>query len=372
MRVVIAPDKFKGSLSAAEAARAMAAGIRAARPEAEIDLCPLADGGEGTVAALVEATGGKFITHTVTGPLGEMKVPATFGVLGDGMTAVIEMAAASGLGLLKKEDRNPLNTTTFGTGELLRYACRRGWKKIILGIGGSATCDAGIGAAQGAGLTVLLRDGSPVSPTEPLTGQDMDQVLMVKQARGSPVDGAEIVVASDVTNPLYGPHGAAAVYGPQKGASAEEVKWLDEMLRELAVRMNKVRQAEYPGAGAAGGLGFGMMAYFGAALKPGADIVMQSVHLAERLRGADLCITGEGKIDVSTLAGKLPAAVGQLCQQMVVKCIAIGGKLERAAGMEKIFDRVDQLQTAEMEDSFAITHAAKLLEERCRQLFQHD
>jgi glycerate kinase len=368
MRVVVAPDKFKGSLSAAEAAQAMAAGIRAVYPQAEIDLCPMADGGEGTVAALVGATGGHFVQRAVTGPLAEMKVNATFGVLGDGKTAVIEMAAASGLALLKPEDRNPLNTTTFGTGELLRYACEMGLKKIILGIGGSATCDAGIGAAQGAGLTVLLRDGSIVSPTEPLAGRDMDQVLMVKHARGSPVDGAEIMVASDVTNPLFGPEGAAVVYGPQKGATPDDVEQLDRMLQSLATRFGKNREANTPGAGAAGGLGFGMMVYFGATLRPGVEIVMDAVGLRQRLQGADWCITGEGRIDSSTLAGKVASGVGRLCREMGVRCAAIGGVVERADGMDNLFDYILQIKEPGMNHEYTIVKAAELLEKQCSRL----
>ncbi|HEY1685446.1 MAG TPA: glycerate kinase [Tepidisphaeraceae bacterium] len=366
MRIVIAPDKFKGSISAAEAAAAMARGVLAVWPDAQIDLCPIADGGEGTVAALVAATQGKFITHRVTGPLAEMKVDANFGVLGDGKTTVIEMAAASGLALLRAEERNPLNTTTFGTGELLRIAAEMGLKKIILGIGGSATCDAGIGAAQGAGLTVLMRDGSQVAMSEPLAARDLDQVLMVKHARGSPVDGAEITVACDVTNPLYGPDGAAAVYGPQKGATAKEVRELDRLLRDWAERTGKTAEANIPGAGAAGGLGFGMLVYFGAKLRSGFEIVTEAVGLRERLRGADWCITGEGKLDASTLAGKGPAGVGRICRESGIPCIAIGGAVEKANGLEELFSHVLAIREPGMAQEESIRRAAELIEEKCK------
>jgi glycerate kinase len=270
IRVVIAPDKFRGSLTAVEAAEAMAVGVRRAHPDAVIDICPVADGGEGTVSALVSATGGSFHTCRVTGPLPEQKVDATFGMLGDDLkanihsrklpqdqltakasvrTAVIEMSAASGLALLEPQDRNPLYTTSFGTGELLVEAARLGARQIILGIGGSATADGGIGCAQACGLPVLLEGGEPVSDTEPLTGADLPRVVLIKHGRGSPIDRVTITVACDVRNPLYGPEGAAAVYGPQKGATPEQVKMLDEYLRVLAQRTGKLAEAEAPGAG---------------------------------------------------------------------------------------------------------------------------
>ncbi|MGH7215025.1 MAG: glycerate kinase, partial [Tepidisphaeraceae bacterium] len=297
MKIVIAPDKFKDCLDAIEVARAMAAGARRVDSSIEIDLCPMADGGEGTVAALVAATGGRFITRRVTGPLPDMKVDATFGILGDGQTAVIEMAAASGLALLQPEDRNPLYTTTYGTGELLIAAAGEpGVRRVILGIGGSATTDAGVGCAQACGLPVLLDDGETVSPSEPLCGQDLDRVILVKHGRGSPIERlGEIVVACDVNNPLHGPNGAAPVFGPQKGATPDQVRRLDDSLRALTERLGKTELAQTPGAGAAGGLGFGMLAFLGATLRPGIDIVTDATRLAERLRGADLCLTGEGK-----------------------------------------------------------------------------
>ena len=217
MKIVIAPDKFKACLAAAEVAGAIAAGLRRADPGIELDLCPMADGGEGTVAALVASTGGKLITRRVTGPLSEMKVNATFGLLGDGETAVIEMASASGLALLKhRADHNPLATTTFGTGELLVAAAELGARHCILGIGGSATVDGGIGCAQACGLPVILEDGQPVSMTEPLCGRDLASVVLIKHGRGSRVEKMNIVVACDVTNPLYGPSWRSGCFRPAK------------------------------------------------------------------------------------------------------------------------------------------------------------
>lgn len=325
MRIVVAPDKFKSCLTAPAVAEAMARGARAACPGADVDLCPLADGGEGTVASLVAATGGRFLTRRVTGPLPEMKVDATFGMLGDGVTAVIEMAAASGLHLLKPQDRDPMSTTTFGAGELLLAAVEAGARKIILGIGGSATVDAGIGCAQACGLPVILRDGEPLSPTEPLCGRDLPSVVLIKHGRGSPIERVPIVVACDVINPLFGPTGAAPVYAPQKGATAAQVRELDAELAALAHRTGKLAEAGTPGAGAAGGLGFAMIAFFGASLRPGAEIVMGAAGLEARLRGAVLCLTGEGRLDATSFDGKLPVAVARLCQKEGVPCVAIVG-----------------------------------------------
>jgi glycerate kinase len=331
VRIVLAPDKFKGSLGAVEVCRAMAAGILRARPDAVVESIAMADGGEGTVDALVRATNGQFITRRVTGPLSEMKVDATFGILGnaDVKTAVIEMSSASGLALLAPDQRDPLATTTFGTGELIRIAVEEfGVRKIILGIGGSATIDAGIGAAQACGLPVILEGGEPVSMTEPLCGRDVERVVLIKHGRGDRLGGVEIIVACDVTNPLYGPNGAARVFGPQKGASPEVIEQLDAALKQLAQRTSHDDLAQREGAGAAGGLGFGMMAFFGATLRSGAQIVIDAVNLRERLAGADLCITGEGCLDRQSLSGKTAIAVARLCRELGVKCVAIAGKVE--------------------------------------------
>ena len=367
MRVVIAPDKFKGCLTAPQVCEAIAAGVRSARPDAQIDLCPMADGGEGTVAALVAATAGRLETRRVPGPLPDMKVEATFGILGGGKTAVIEMAAASGLALLKPEDRNPLNTTTFGTGQLLVEAAKLGVSGILLGIGGSATTDAGIGCAQAAGLPVILEGGAPVAPTEPLCGRDLDSVVLVKHGRGSPVERVKITVACDVTNPLYGPTGAARVFGPQKGATPEQVEELDNALRSLAERLGKTAEASVPGAGAAGGLGFGLLAFFGATLRPGVEIVMEAVGLRDRLARADLCITGEGRLDAQSLSGKTPVGVARLCKVMRIPCVAIVGSTGEGAeaalregfqSIHAINDGTRKLEETIREAPELITHSA--------------
>ena len=372
MKVVLAPDKFKGSLSAPAVCRAIAAGLRRACPDIQIDQCPQADGGEGTVEALVAATGGRFETRRVTGPLPEMKVDATFGVLGDGQTAGIEMAAASGLALLRPEDRNPLNTTTFGTGQLLVAAARLGARHIVLGIGGSATNDAGIGCAQACRLPVILQGGQPVSMTEPLCGRDLDSVVLVKHGRGSPLDRVQITVACDVTNPLFGPTGAAFIYGQQKGASPREVEWLDAALRRLAERTGKLPEAQIPGAGAAGGLGFGMLAFFGASLRSGAQIVIDATHLRRRLLGADLCITGEGRLDSQSLHGKTPLAVARLCRELGVPCVALVGSAGPGAdsALAEGLMSWSALQNGSMPLEESIRRAAELLEIRAGELLR--
>jgi glycerate kinase len=370
MRVVIAPDKFRGSLTAMEAADAMAEGVRRTHPDAVIDCCPLADGGEGTVSALVSATGGSYHVCRVSGPLPEQKVDATFGMLGDGRTAVIEMAAASGLALLKAEERNPMFTTTFGTGELLVEAVRLGAQRIILGIGGSATIDAGIGCAQACGLPVLLEGGEPLSATEPLTGADLPRVVLIKHGRGSPIDRVAITVACDVTNPLFGPNGAAAVYGPQKGASPQQVAQLDEWLRQVAQRTGKLAEAMTPGAGAAGGLGFAMLAFFGATLRSGAELAIDMTDLRRRLQGADLCLTGEGRLDASSAHGKAPVAVARLCREMGIPCSVIAGSAGAEAELANIKGLCNYvvLNDGSIPIETTIRDAAKLVAEAAEKL----
>ena len=360
MHVLIAPDKFKGCLTALQAARAIAAGVRLADPTITIDECPLADGGEGTVAALVSATGGELVTRRVTGPLPDMKVDATFGMLSD-QTAVVEMSAASGLAVLPPQDRNPFRTTTYGTGELLLEAAKLGAKKIILGIGGSATVDAGIGCAQACGLSVILEDEGQADPHEPLVGADLRRVVLVKRARGSPLDRVHIEVASDVTNPLFGPNGAARVYGPQKGATSAQVEELDRLLQAFARKTNHLEASNRPGAGAAGGLGFAMMAFFNATLRPGFEIVAEAVNLRERITRADLCITGEGRLDASSLNGKVPIALGKLCREMGVPCVALAGSVESGIDFSHALDALHAVTPESMEISDAMRQASTLL-----------
>ena len=325
MKIVIAPDKFKGCLSAVDVARAIADGCRRAAADMQVIEIPMADGGEGIVTALVNSTRGTLHCARVTGPLPHTKVNATFGMLGDKTTAVIEMSAASGLALLSTDERDPMNTTTFGTGELIVAAKKLGAKKIILGIGGSATIDAGIGCAQATGHTIVLQNGEPVSHSEPLTGADISRVVLIKQHRGEITDGMEIIVACDVSNPLCGPTGSAEIFGRQKGATDSQVKQFDLALMNLAARHGHEELANIPGAGAAGGLGYGMLAFYSAQLKSGIELVIDALSLRKHLKDADLCITAEGKIDGQSRFGKTTVGVARLCKEMKIPCIAIAG-----------------------------------------------
>jgi glycerate kinase len=328
MRIVIAPDKFKGCLTAAEVADAIAAGVRRALPGAVIERIPLADGGEGTVDALVAATAGQIVPTRVMGPLPESQVHATFALLGDGRTAVVEMAAASGLHLLRPDQLNPEATTTCGTGQLLLAARERGARKIILGIGGSATTDGGAGCAQACGIT-FAADGKPV--LTPLTGGHLVRHTLTVTNPHHALEDIEILVACDVNNPLYGPKGAARVFGPQKGATPEQVERLDSALARLAQSTGNNPLAHYPGAGAAGGLGFGLLAFLGARIVPGFDLIAQTLHLKDRLAGADCVITGEGRLDASSLHGKTAIGVARLCKELNIPCIALVGAVAEGA-----------------------------------------
>jgi len=367
MRIVIATDKFKGCLSAAEVASAMATGLRRGGRLVEVDLCPMADGGEGTVAALVAATNGKLLSHRVTGPLPDTLVDAAFGLLGSSAngppTAVVEMAAASGLHLLRPEQRNPMLTTTYGTGQLLVAARDAGARRIILGIGGSATVDAGLGCAQACGVEITLKDGTArTAGDRPLCGEDVGRVGRVVRER-SLLGDISITVACDVANGLFGVDGAAAVFGPQKGATPGQVQQLDEALEALAERLDMRQLAESPGAGAAGGLGFAMLAFFGAALRPGIGMVMEAANLRERLRKADLCITGEGRLDGQTLCGKAPLGVARLCREVKVPCIAIAGTIDETArpALAEHFAEMRSLQRPGLLVEECIGDAARLL-----------
>jgi len=332
MRILLAPDKFKGCLTASQVCDAMSAGIRAVDSSIEVDVCPMSDGGEGFVDAMVRSLGGRFVTRRVTGPLPEMKADATFGVVpgepGTPPVGVIEMSSASGIALLRPDQYDPLATTTFGAGQLVLEAIEEGCRHILLGIGGSATCDGGIGFAQACGLPVLLDGGEPTSPTEPLCGRDLEHVVRIKSHRGGGIDGVTFTVAADVTNPLYGPDGAARVFAPQKGATPEQVVWLDRMLKQLASRTGHDADARAPGSGAAGGLGFALLAFFGATIRPGIGLVIEATRLRERLTGVDLCLTGEGKLDSQSLGGKTAIGVAAACRVARVPCVALAGTID--------------------------------------------
>ena len=332
MRVVAAPDSFKGSASATAAAAAIARGVLAAAPDASVVEVPLADGGEGTVEALVAARGGAYAEAAVADPLGR-KITARYGFLSDGKTAVIEMAAASGLPLLSREERNPMVTTTFGTGQLILDAISRGASEIVIGIGGSATVDGGTGMARALGVRFLDAQGKELTGG----GEILQRIRRIDvSGRDKCVNGVRITAASDVTNALTGPEGAAAVYGPQKGATRETVAALDAGLANLAARTKAdlgVDIADVPGGGAAGGLGAGLRAFLGAKIRSGIEIVLEAVDLAWKVRDADLVFTGEGRVDGQSAYGKAVSGAAQTAQKAGVPCILLAGAIGEGAGV---------------------------------------
>ena len=394
MKIVLAPDSFKECLPAPEVAAAMAAGALQVAPDAVIDVCPMADGGEGTVEAMVTATGGRYRTADVFGPLGS-PIRARFGILGalkesplpgelglsaaigqaEGgageetgaapngpATAVIEMAAASGLSLVPPDKRDPTRTTTFGTGQLILAALDAGAREIIIGIGGSSTVDGGAGCAQALGVIFTGPDGQACVCG--LSGGALKDIEGIDISdRDERVGEARIRVACDVSNPLTGPDGAAAVYAPQKGATPEMVALLEAGLAHLAGvirRELKIDVERSPGAGAAGGLGAGLVAFAGATLESGVKMIAQAVALPRRLAGADLCITGEGKLDASSLSGKTAVGVARMAREAGVPVICIPGQAALGVGGE-LFAQVRPLVAGDVTVQRAMRKTADLL-----------
>lgn len=364
MRIVIAPQSLKGSLTAAEAGTAIAQGVREVYPEAEVAVVPVADGGEGTVQALVDATGGEIVYRTVTGPRGEA-VNAFFGLLGDGRTAAIEMAACAGLPLVPLALRDPRITTTYGVGELIRAALDLGRRHFIIGIGGSATNDGGAGMVQALGALLTTADGDPIARggAALTTLAQIDITHMDQRLQACTFD-----IACDVTNPLCGPTGAAAIYGPQKGATPTMITELDNALQHYAQCIERdlnIAVANIAGAGAAGGLGAGLIAFLGATLRPGAQIVLEAVHLAEQLQTADLVITAEGQLDEQTAYGKSVSAVASLAKQHALPVLALAGSLAKPykAIYQLGIDAIIVLPSYPMSLDYAMQHASTLTSE---------
>ncbi|KOO14915.1 glycerate kinase [Vibrio xuii] len=324
MKVVIAPDSYKESLTAMEVATAIESGFKEIMPDAEYIKLPMADGGEGTVQSLVDATGGDIVSVTVTGPLGQ-SVEGFYGLLGDGSTAVIEMAAASGLHLVEPSQRNPLLTTTYGTGELVKAALDKGVNHIIIGIGGSSTNDGGVGMAQALGAKLLDAQGNDL----PFGGGALAHLATIDLSGLDPrLASVQLEVACDVDNPLCGKKGASHVFGPQKGATPEMIEQLDANLAHYADVIRQTNGKEVvnqAGAGAAGGLGAALLGLFDATLRPGINIVMDAVNLAEVVKDADLVITGEGRIDSQTIHGKTPIGVARTAKLYNLPVIGIAG-----------------------------------------------
>ena len=328
MKVVVAIDSFKGSLSSMEAGQAIEEGVKRVHQNAEVVVRPLADGGEGTVEALVEGMGGIFVTKEVTGPLGE-KVEAVYGIIESkddlSKTAIIEMSAAAGITLVPEESRNPMNTTTYGVGELILDAIERGCRYFIVGIGGSATNDGGVGMLQALGYDFLTREGKSIS----YGGNGLRELARIEETNVHPMlKECTFKVACDVTNPLCGENGSSAIFGPQKGATPEMVQELDQLLlhyAELSKKVNSHADRFYPGTGAAGGMGFAFLTYTNATLESGIQIVLTETKLEELIATADFVVTGEGRLDGQTALGKAPIGVASLAKKHQKKVLAFAG-----------------------------------------------
>ena len=369
MRFLIAPDKFKGSLSAREVAENIALGIRDVIQTAEIEITPMADGGEGTAEAICNARGGKWVTCSARGPLDD-PIEASYVWLGE--SAVMEMSEAGGMRRLKNSDRDVLRANTFGVGEMLLDAAKRGARGIIIGLGGSATNDGGLGMARALGFQFLGEDGNEIINVAQLmelariqtpVGAGVSRATLGSQPTRLPLQ-LEIIAAVDVKNPLLGRHGATQTFGPQKGATPEQLEILERSLTHLADTVTRDLRCDFrsePGAGAAGGLGFGLMSFCGAKGQPGFEVVAEAVRLAQKIKRADIVITGEGKLDNQTLEGKTPAGVAELGRKFCKQVFAIVGRAEANSKARDLFDRVFEL-------AGPIPEAKELLRERGREL----
>ncbi|GAE27728.1 glycerate kinase [Halalkalibacter wakoensis JCM 9140] len=352
MKIVVSPDSYKGSLSSIEVSKSMKKGIQKAISNAEIKLMPLADGGEGTLDTLVTSTNGEFISEEVQGPLGDAVI-ARWGLLDSGRTAIIEMAEASGLTLIPKEKLNPLEASTYGTGQLIKSALNKGCKKIILGIGGSATNDGGSGMVAALGVKLLDSQGQELKPGGGSLSQ-LDRISIDQLDQR--IYQTEFIVASDVSNPLCGPEGASYIFGPQKGATPEMVTTLDQGLKQYAEKIKQYLSKDIlnePGAGAAGGLGAGLITFLNASIKPGIEIILDLLEFEKDVINADLVITGEGKTDIQTSFGKAPMGVGIRAQKHGVPVICVSGSVDPGIealerhGINAAFSILNQPQTLE-------------------------
>jgi glycerate kinase len=404
MKILIAPDKFKGSLGSLEVAENIAKGLRDALPNAGIDIVPMADGGEGTAEAICEARSGSWLKCKAHDPLGR-QIDARYGWIEDEKLAVMEMSEAAGMRRLSEDEQDPVRTTTFGVGEMILDASRRGAKEIIIGLGGSATNDGGFGMARALGFRFF---GQEQDKEEELKGAVSDLRKLTRVERPSPATmhggnlvcgiyspGAarplpegkdrgegtstdvihrslpKIIVAADVRNPLLGENGATRVFGPQKGATPDKVAILECSLARLADVVSKDLKIDYrdrPGAGAAGGLGFGLMSFCGAITKRGFNVVAQAVRLESRMKDADAVITGEGSLDRQTLEGKTPSGVARLARKMDKPVFAIVGRASQDPEVHEIFDSVYQNARPGMSEHENMAHAAELLRENAREL----
>ena len=370
MKIVLAIDSFKGSLSSLEAGRAAAEGVKNFLPDAEIKIYPLADGGEGTCETLTEALGGVFKKIEVTGALGE-KVLATFGEIPEKNLAVMEMASAAGLNLVPENLRNPLNTTTYGVGEMILSAIEDGCKNFIIGIGGSATNDCGLGMLTALGFKFSDAEGNSCG----IFGRDLKNISAIETKKFS---DCNFRIACDVKNPLTGENGCSEIYAPQKGATVEIVRQMDGWIKnfsELAAAALKLEKISVEGDGAAGGLGFAFRSFLGGELVPGVDLILQTLNIAEDLKTADLLITGEGSIDNQTLQGKAPAGVAKLAKSLnpAIKVVAIGGSVQNvhSKDIDAVFSILNSPTTLQeaMQKNIAQKNISATVEQIIRLLF---
>ncbi|QDS36496.1 glycerate kinase [Brevibacillus brevis] len=371
MKIVIAPDSFKGSLTAKQVGEAIQAGIRRVLPQSELIVKPMADGGEGTMQCLVDATDGEILTTTVKNPLG-LDISAEFGILGDGVTCVIEMAAASGLYLISAADRNPLVTTTYGFGQLITAGLDQGCRKFILGLGGSATNDGGAGMLQALGYVLLDQDDQPLS----FGGGELSRLSRIDTSHiDKRLADCHFVIACDVTNPFVGPNGASHVFGPQKGATPEMVLQLDDHLRHFANLIEKARGIaihDMPGTGAAGGVAGALLAFLNGQLRSGIEIVIETTGLAEAMDKATLVITGEGQVDFQTAHGKTPCGVAQVAQRYGIPVIVLAGSI--GTGIDALYEKgvsaVASITNKPMTLDQSMREAASLLEQTAEQVMR--
>lgn len=373
MKAVVAIDSLKGSLSSMEAGNAIAEGIYRADAEANVEVRPLADGGEGTVDALVQGMNGSLRKVRVTGPLGD-KVDAAYGIIEEAKMAVIEMSAAAGITLVPDEKKNPLFTTTYGVGEMIRDAIEKGCRKFVVGIGGSATNDGGIGMLQALGYDFLNSKGNAV----PYGAKGLEDLAEIRKEHVLPeLAQCEFKVAYDVTNPLCGPLGASAVYGPQKGATPEMVREMDQWLADyakLAANCSERADAEHPGTGAAGGLGFAFLTFTNAVLESGIKIVLGETKLEQYIQDADIVITGEGRLDGQTAMGKAPVGVAKLAGKYKIPVLAFAGSVTKDArkcneeGIHAFFPILRGITT--LEDAMDAENARRNLMETVEQVFR--
>jgi glycerate 2-kinase len=367
MKILIAPDKFKGSLSAREVAENIAKGLRDALPDAKIDIAPMADGGEGTAEAICDALGASWLKCKAHDPLGRA-IEARYAWIGKRRLAVMEMSEAAGMRRVSENERDPLCANTFGVGEMMLDAARRDPSEIIIGLGGSATNDGGFGMARALGFRFFEKEHEH---QEELSGEVSQLADLNRIEKPNDLELPKIVAAVDVKNPLLGKNGATRVFGPQKGATKNEIDVLERALTRLADIVEKQFGIDYrdkAGAGAAGGLGFGLLSFCGAKIRPGFDVVAEAVGLESKMKDIDLVITGEGSLDRQTLEGKTPAGVARLARKLGKKVFAFVGRTDGNRQVHQLFNRVYELARRGMSKEEQMKRAAKLLREKAHEL----